>query len=292
VPARDKRRNLFDWAKRKGFDGLEIGSWWFDFYTASDAEIDRLRQDLLDHDLELASLNCLRKCVTHPAVAEGNKRDLRRTISVAEALRPQYVSVSLALELGGSEGAKASTGEQSSPGGSAGAREEEFGEAAAFLAELAQGAARFGTGVALELHHCSLADNSSSLLRILELANHPNLSANPDLVNLYRAYEVPEEPWYEAVERLAGRVELWHVKNTQRIHVPEANKSFFVHAALGEGDIDYRWALARLVASGFDGTISIEGAGPGDLLAFAARGKAYLDELIRELASGVDLQVH
>ena len=292
VPSQKSRRNLFSWAKRKGFDGIELGSWRFDFYSASRKEIDQLKQDLLDFELELASLNCLRKCVTHPAVAEQNKRDLRRAVEIAEVLRPRYISISLALELEDSGAPNPHGGRQASLGSSAGARETEFDEAAAFLAELAEHASRFGCGVALELHHCSLADNSQSLLRILELANHPNLSANPDLVNLYRAYEVPEEPWYEALERLSGRVELWHVKNVQRIHVPEARESFFLHASLDEGDIDYRWALARLVASGFDGYMSIEGAGAGDLLAFAGRGKAYLDELIRELSEGSDLDVH
>ncbi|MGH2458824.1 MAG: sugar phosphate isomerase/epimerase family protein [Chloroflexota bacterium] len=125
----------------------------------------------------------------------------------------------------------------------------------------------------------------------LELAGHPNLSANPDLGNLHRGYAEPEEPWHEAIERLVGRVKFWHVKNVQRTFIPELRHSFFNHATLEYVDIDYRWALARLVAAGFDGYLSIEGAGRGDFLAFAARGKAYLDELAQTLASGEGLAV-
>ena len=288
----DTRRNLFAWAARKGFDGIEVGSWWFDYYQATPAEARALRDDILEFDLELVSLNCLRKCVTHPAVAEKNRGDLLRAVEIAEVLQPRFISVSLALEpIGALPAGARAQGCQISPGGSAGAEDAEFVAAAAFLAELAESAADLGVGVALELHHCSLADTSRSLLRLLELADHPNLSANPDLGNLLWAYETPEEPWYEAVDRLAGRVLLWHLKNTQRIHVPDLGQSYFVHSSLDQGDIDYRWALAKMVASGFDGYLSIEGAGPGDLLAFAARGKAYLDELLQDLSEGIDLRV-
>lgn len=293
VPTRESRQNLFAWARRRGFAGIEVGDWWFDFFTADIGDVVQLKQEMTDYGLELAGLNCLRKCVTHPAVAETNKRDLRRTVKIAKIVRPAAVSVSLSLapSVSGTPEDRL-RGLLASPGGGASAREEEFAEVAKFLAELAEEAAGAGVGVTLELHHCSLADTSRRLLHILELANHPNLTANPDLGNLYWAYAVPEEPWYEATERLAGKVNFWHVKNVQRVYVPEVERSFYVHAALDEGDIDYRWALARLMERGFDGYISIEGAGHGDLLAFAARGKAYLDDLLTDLASGVGLGVH
>jgi len=292
TPTRKSRRNLFSWAQEKGFDGIEVGDWWFDFYTAEADDLVQLKQEMSEYGLEMAGFNCLRKCVTHPTVGKSNKRDLRRTIELAKVSRPSVVSISLSLapEASGTPEDRV-RGLQTSPGGGAEAKEEEFVEAAAFLRELAEEAAVADVQVALELHHCSLADTSHRLLHILELANHPNLGANPDLGNLYWAYEEPEEPWYETVDRLAGKVNLWHVKSVQRIHVPEVERSFFVHASLEEGDIDYRWALARFVAAGFDGYISVEGAGPGDLLSFAARGKAYLDGLLEELASGNGLEV-
>ncbi len=292
APSTSARHALFAWAKRRGFDGIEVGDWWFDFYQASADDMIRLKEEMESHGLELAGLNCLRKCVSHPVVAERNRRDLRHAVEVACAARPTVVSISLSLapEASGTPDDRV-RGLDVSPGGSAQATEAEFVEAATFLAELARIGAADGVHVAVELHHCSLADNSRSLLRLLDLADHPNLSANPDLGNLYWAYAVPEEPWHAAVERLVGRVRVWHVKNVQRVHVPEVGRAFFTHAALDVGDIDYRWALARFVAAGFDGYISIEGAGPGDVLAFAARGKEYLDDLIETLATGDGLAV-
>lgn len=293
MPPTEMQHNLFHWAKQQGFDGIEVGNWWFDFCTVEIEQVVELKRVMAEYGLELAGFNCLRKCVTHPAVRERNRADLRRTVEVAKVVRPHVVSISLSLEPSVlSVNEENIRGVQTSPGGGAAASESEYIDAAAFLAELAGDAASAEVEVALELHHCSLADTSKRVLHILELANHPNLSVNPDVVNLYWAYERPEEQWYEAITNVAGYVNFWHVKNVQRIHIPEVGRSCSVHAALGDGDIDYRWALARLLEGGFDGYISIEGAGPGDLLAFASRGKKYLDELLSDASSGVGLAVH
>lgn len=291
-PKAEDRRNLFSWARRKGFDGLEVGDWWFDFFTASDEETAQLKEEMAEYGLELAGFNCLRKCVSHPDAAERNRRDLRRSVDLAKRLQLGFVSISLALpsEVSGTPDDRLK-GLEICAGGGRDASERDFVDTAGFLADLAADAAGAGVEIAIELHHGSIADTSRRILQLIEMAKQPNLSANPDVVNLYWGYETPEEPWYEALDRLAGHVKVWHVKNVQRVHVPELGHAFFTHAALDEGDIDYRWALTRLVAGGFDGYVSIEGAGPGDLLAFAARGKVYFDELMSDLSAGIGLTV-
>ncbi len=288
----ETRRNLLRWLRRHRFDGVEVGAWWFDFYHAPLADVVRLRDEIGEQGLTLVAFNCLRKNVTHPAVAEANRRDLRRTVEAAAAAGVPFVSISLSVPatlLG--YPVDFVRGLPVSPGASKTATEGELARAAGFLGELAREAASAGVQLALELHNCSLADTSRSLLRLLELAGQPNLSANPDLGNLYWAYDEPEEAWQDAVVRLAKRVKLWHVKNVLRIALPEEHRTLFVHASLDAGDIDYRWALARLVEAGFDGWISLEGAGPGDWLAFAARGKAYLDDLLADASEDIGLAV-
>ena len=292
MPSATARRNLFSWMQRHRFDGIEIGQWWFDFFSAGIDETVRLKEELAAHSLDLLGFNCLRMCVTHPAVAEKNERDLRQTIEVAKVVQPRFVSISFSLDADVYGVAQdRARGLPESFGCSKGATEQEFETTAALLKDLARDAAKADVGIAVELHHCSLADNSQALLHLLELADEPNISANPDLGNVHWGYEVPEETWYESVKRLAGRVRFWHVKNIQRIHVAEVRRSFWVHAAVGEGDIDYRWALGMLMAAGFDGCVSIEGAGPGDLLAYAERGKRYLDSLVAEVEAGSSLLV-
>ncbi len=277
---------LAAWAARHGFDGIDLGAWACDFYTAPLETLRGVQEAIQSAGPTLVSFNCLRKCVTHPAVAAQNRRDLHRAVEVACALRVPFVSISLALDADVVGVPQADVrGTRLSPGAGRDAADAEFADAAAFLAELADLAAPHAVEIVLELHHCSLADTAGRLLRLLALAARPNLSANPDLGNVTWGYEVPEEDWRESARALAGRVNFWHVKNLQRVHIPEAQRAAYVHAPLGLGDIDYRWALGRLVAHGFRGWLSLEAAGPGDWLSFAAAGKAYLDEVHAELAA-------
>jgi sugar phosphate isomerase/epimerase len=293
TPNPDRRLALFNWARRTGFDGLEIADWWFDFPNEDTGELQRITKEMAERDLELTGFNCLRRCITHPSVAEQNRKDLIQIIEVAKVIRPKVVSVSYSIEPSVTKTKKDWVkGVKDPPGGSRSAKEKDFEEVAAFSRQLAENASTEGIGVALELHHGSITDSSKNLLKVLDIADHPNLSANPDLGNLYWAYDEPLEPWYEAVENLVGRVELWHVKNVQRVSIPEVGRSAFVHSALNEGDIDYRWALSKFVEGGFDGYLSIEGAGPGDLLGFAARSKAYLDGLLDDLKGETGLDVY
>lgn len=292
TPDAQKASNLMAWLEHHGFDGMEVGQWWLDFSLLGADRVGAFKEELAAHNLELIAFNCLRKCVTHPKIADENERDLRRTIDVAKAVRPKYVSISFSLDADvyGVSQDKA-RGLPESFGCSKGAPERDYEITAALLKDLAREAAKADVEIAIEMHHCSLADNSRALLHLIDLADEPNISANPDLGNVLWGYEVPEEPWYESVKRVAGRVKFWHLKNVQRIHVPEVRHSFYVHAGLGEGDIDYRWALGTLMAAGFDGDVSIEGSGGGDFLAFADRGKKYLDELMDDIESGAGLVV-
>lgn len=280
---RRARRNLLAWTQRQGFDGIDLGAWAFDFYRAPLSELRELQQDIADAGLTLVALNCLRKCITHPAVAAQNRRDLWRAVEVACELRVPYVSISLSLDADAVGVPQRDVrGTRTSPGSSRDARPGEFEEAAAFLRQLAAAGQPHSVEVVVELHHCSLADTSATLLRLLLLADHPNLTVNPDLGNVTWGYDEPEEAWQQSVEQLAGRVNFWHVKNLHRVHIPEVQRAAFVHAPLADGDIDYRWAISHMLSHGFRGWLSLEAAGPGDWLSFAARGKAYLDELHAE----------
>ena len=53
APWETRRRNTFLWARRHGFDGIEVGSWWHDFYDSPVAETKQLKEEMADHGLEL-----------------------------------------------------------------------------------------------------------------------------------------------------------------------------------------------------------------------------------------------
>ncbi|MBM4419365.1 MAG: sugar phosphate isomerase/epimerase [Chloroflexi bacterium] len=288
----ETRRHVIAWSRRRGFDGIEVGAWWFDFATAPIGELRALRDQMHDAGLEMGGFNCLRSSVVHPAVREENRRALTRAVEAAAAVGVPFVSISFSMapdlvQLPFDR----IRGWIYSPGGSRGAPDSEFTETAALLKDLARQAAPHGVSIAIELHNCSLADTSASLLRLLGAAGEPNISANPDLGNLVWGYETPEERWQDAIVALAPHVRFWHVKNVQRVHLPEFRRAAFVASTLETGEIDYRWCLARLREAGFDGTISLEGAGGGDWLGVASRNKAYLDEMLGDLAAGVEPHV-
>lgn len=284
-PPPEQRRLQLAWIARAGFDGVEMGDFWMDFYRLPDAELRTLRAEHEAAGLPIVALNCLRKNVTWPECAAGNRADLRRAIEVARLLGAGIVSLSLAVPhaLIGQIGDE-NRGLRRSVGSGREAVAAEFEAAAGFLRDLAAVAAAAGIRLSLELHHNAIVDTGARVADLVRAINRPNVGGNPDLGNLFWAYELPEEPYQEALLRvLAAGMNFWHVKNIQRVHVPEVGRSAFLHAALPDGDIDYRWALLTARQHGYDGWISIEGAGPGDVLAFAARGLEYLRSLEADL---------
>ena len=286
-PPPEHRRLQLAWVARAGFDGVEMGDFWMDFYRMADGELRTIRAEHEAAGLPIVALNCLRKNITWPQCAERNQADLRRAVEVAGLLGAGIVSISLAVPhdvIG--QARDENRGLRHSVGGGREATDAEFEAAAAFLRELADRAAAAGIALSIELHHNAIADTGARVARLVRAVGRPNVGGNPDLGNLYWAYEAPEEPYEEALLHvLDAGLNFWHVKNIQRVHVPEVGRSAFVHAALPDGDIDYRWALLTARQHGYDGWVSIEGAGPGDVLAFATRGLVYMRQIEADLAA-------
>jgi sugar phosphate isomerase/epimerase len=53
---------------------------------------------------------------------------------------------------------------------------------------------------------------------------------------------------------------------------------------LPDGDIDYRFAIAAMLDSGYAGYLAVEGAREGDALSKDRRGIEYVRQLLAELA--------
>lgn len=285
-PPPDHRRLQLAWIKRAGFDGVEMGDFWMDFYRRPAAELETIRAEHEAAGLPIVALNCLRKAITWPRRAERSQSDLRRAVEVAGVLGAGIVNISLAVphEIIG-QTTDLNRGQRSSVGGSRQVSDEEVERAADFLRDLADSADPAGIALAIELHHNAITDTGAAVARLVRLIDRPNVGGNPDLGNLLWAYATPEETAETALTRvLAAGMNFWHVKNVQRVYVPELERAAYVHAALAEGDIDYRWALLAARQHGYDGWISIEGAGPGDTLAFAERGLRYLRGIEADLS--------
>jgi sugar phosphate isomerase/epimerase len=288
-PTTEEMHALLAWAAQAGFDGIDISdSWDFAALTRSDATA--TRESANAHGLQIPAINCIAKNLADRANAARYITEIERGLEVASWCGSPVLNISLSVPR--EAGAAPVVGAATSRGGSRGASEQDFEITADALRRVARAARARGIELSLELHDRSLADTSATLLKILDLAGEPNVKANPDLCNGYRAYERPSETWQEALVALAPRSNLWHVNNLQRIHFEAIQRAAFVECDLGAGDIDYAWALSCMRASAFGGWIVIEYKGTGSAFETLARGRDYLariaaDPAIAALQAGV-----
>ena len=280
LPGAAEQEALFDWAAEQGFDGLDIGDTWVDFALLNRNLATAMRDRARERGLAICALNALRKSLCSPLHGEANGRTLAHAVNVAAWLDCPILGISLSQPTD-TQGGQAVLGTTSSPGGSLDAKPEEYDLTATRLRALARQARPSGIALSVELHHCSIADCSAGVLRVLDAVNEADVGANPDLINAYWAYATPLETWRQAIEALAPRTNLWHVKNAQRVHMPELQRAVFLERTLGEGDIDYRWAIGVMRNAGFDGWISIENCGSTDPFETTATGRRYLESVLR-----------
>jgi sugar phosphate isomerase/epimerase len=278
------RAQVFDWVQSVGFDGVEVADSWTDIYNNPPGYLEDIRAQLEQRGLVTAAVNCLRKSLCHPDLADENEERLHQAVDVAALLGCPIVNVSLSQ--GPGPGLGAVRGRASSPGGSLEATEQDFEKTAERLRGIARHAAERGQELAIELHHCSIADTSRNVLKVIEMTGEPNVKANPDLVNGLWSVASPRESWREALANVVDRMNLWHVKNVQSIELPEHEITEFVEAPLPLGDVDYRWAVMFAADRGFDGWISIEGAGRLDPFEKIGWAKRYLDECLATWKDG------
>ncbi len=280
LPDAAQQDALFDWVAAQGFDGLDIGDTWVDFTLLDRDLATAMRERAQARGLPICALNALRKSLCSPAHGDASVRALAHAVDVAAWLGCPTLGISLS-QPPATPGGRAVMGTTHSPGGSLEATSQDYDLTAARLRDLAARARPRGIALSVELHHCSLADTSAGVLRVLDAVNEGDVGANPDLINAYWAYAEPPETWREAIEALAPRSNLWHVKNAQRVYMPELQRAVFLERTLGEGDVDYRWAIGAMRRAGFDGWISIENCGSGDPFEVTQAGRRYLERVLQ-----------
>ena len=280
----DLTRKLLTWAKAVGFDGFELEDHWVDFYNFSDRDIKRYKKLLDETGMPVPCLKAPGKNLCHPKIRDDNKKRLLRAVEIASLLGAHITSVNMATPSALYGVPSTNTlGVSRSVASSRDAQEEDFERTAEGLREAARKAAPLGISIAIEVHQNSLADNGTSTFKLLDMIGEKNVGANPDLGNILTTYDVPEEPWDEAIEKLAPRSVWWHCKNMNRIYVPEVNRSVFVRTTLDQGDIDYRYCIKVMHKAGYQGYILIEGGGAGDGLAASKRSLDYVRSILADL---------
>lgn len=276
LPAGDMRTTFLRKARAIGFDAVEIGLENLEG-GATEAAARTLRAQIEDAGLACAAIRAGGGFVD-PRSAAQSRKNWRNGIEVAVGLGAPVVNGTVTTPVDPNQPGNF-VGEAASQNSSRTARGEDFELTAKEMRDIAGTAADHGVEIAIEIHQHSIADNSKSMLRLLNLIDRPNVGVNPDLGNIYWCYDIPEESCEDAIVALAPRAKYWHCKNLIRAHVPDVKRSIFLQRSLPEGEIDYRFALSAMVTAGYQGAIAIEGIRLGDQWLLDARSVEYVKSL-------------
>ena len=118
---------------------------------------------------------------------------------------------------------------------------------------------------------------------MLELIDRPNVGTNPDIKNIYWAYNEPEESCEEAILALAPHANYWHCKNVTRIPLPRTDFTVFIRHSLSDGEVNHRFGIAAMLDAGYTGYLAIEGNPNVDQLYVDGQSVAYARALLEEL---------
>jgi sugar phosphate isomerase/epimerase len=256
MPTREERREVFRWAARAGFGGVELSPRWIDFHRLSAAELGQLRDDVAAAGLSVSGLCISRSILTRTPLAEEHLRRLERGVEVAQRLGARVLTFSLAMPNLPASDRPPLCGRD--------APEQEIARAAELVKRLSELAHGRNVTLAVELHDDGLLDTPEACLEFLDRVGDPDMSVNPDLGNICRG-PGPLPDWETALRLLAPRAKAWHVKNYHRGEP----------APVWQGDIDYQRALEMMNSAGFQGWVSIESYF-GDVRTLQAQSLRYL----------------
>ena len=254
--------------KEIGFDGIELG-----VSGGSDADIDTLRRQLEDAGTPCVAIRG----------GGGNRERLEAAVRFTAKIGAGVLNSTVTTPPSDPNAKGTFRGENVSQGASRTASAEDYERTAKVISDVAPVAADLGVEISIEIHQNSIADNSGSALRLLDLIDQPNVGVNPDLGNIYWTYDVPEESCEDAIVALAPLSNYWHCKNLYRVNIPELEFSAFLQAPLCDGEIDYRFAISAMLGAGYDGYLAIEGIRLGDQFYNDGKSVAYVKSVVAEL---------
>jgi len=248
----------------------------------SDADVATLRSELEDAGMPCVAIRG-GGGAAHPRVAASNKQRMIAAAHFAAKVGAGVVNSTVTTPPRDPNGKGTYRGEPVSQGSSRLASPIDYERTATAVSEVATIAADLGVEISIEIHQNSIADNSWSALHLLELIDAPNVGVNPDLGNIYWTYDIPEESCEDAIVALAPHVNYWHCKSLYRVHIPDLETAIYVQTPLPDGEIDYRFAIAALLAVHYNGYLAIEGIRDGDQFHQDGRSVAYVKSVLEDL---------
>ena len=268
-----------------GVDGIELGFEVFGGYGATESSAKELQKRLLDSGAPCVAIRAGGVLCT-PVVGEQNRDRLFKSIEIAGWLGIDIVNSALSGPPRNKTLGDNTPGKPIQQGSSQLASYQDFERTASILHEAGERAVGAGLEVTVEVHQLSIADTSTSTLKLLEMANSDHVFANPDLGNILWHYDEPEESSEDAIVALAPHSKYWHCKTLQRVHVPELDRAYFIRVPIPDGDIDYRFAINAMIDAGYEGYFALEGTNTGDHISKDARSVQYVRKIVAEIEQG------
>jgi len=268
-----------------GFDGIELGFEAFGGYGAAESSVKELQKRLEDSGAPCVAIRA-GGVLSTPVVGEQNRDRLFKSIEIAGWLGIEIVNSALSGPSRNKTLGDNTPGKPVQQGSSQLASYQDFERTASILHEAGERAGSAGLEVTVEVHQHSIADTSTSTLKLLEMANSDHVFANPDLGNILWHYDEPEESSEDAIVALAPHSKYWHCKSLQRVHVPELDRAYFIRVPIPDGDIDYRFAINAMIDAGYEGYFALEGTNTGDHISKDARSVQYVRKIVAEIGQG------
>ena len=237
---------------------------------ADDAEIDRVRRTLDDHDLAIANCNAFMfsageisdrvreseysrdtEDFHHPSFVEHDAEDRQKRIEHTEA----------ALRTAAKLGAPSISIPPGGPIPLDKPDEEAYEEFVDALQTVAETAEEVGVDVLVEPEPELLIETSEEFLELMERVDSPRVGCNFDAGHFFAVGEDPAE----LIDELSEYTGHYHIED-----IPEDRTH--VHTQLGEGGMDIDGFLEALESRGHEGFVTVELYPYGETAAEAARG--------------------
>ena len=146
------------------------------------------------------------------------------------------------------------------------------------IRELGRHAAEVGLEVSLEMYEDTYIGTADGAVKFVNDVDVPAVGINADIGNLVRLHR-PVEHWAAMIDKIAPYAKYWHVKNYMRIEDPVQKLICAYPTSLALGVINYRLAIQKVLACGFQSAFLCEHYG-GDGLSVCAMNRDYLRTIL------------
>lgn len=269
-------RAVMDEVAQAGFSHVDLTDSWVRPGDLSPTQLNVLAEAIASAGLVPASISAIRRSVIDHDSGDDNLAYSHRTLDAAAHLGVGVVSFGLHQALTPEQRTllwfwrKAGHRDPADPAIRA--------LAVRRFRELGDHAAQLGLLVSLEMYEHTYLGTAASAVRLIEEIDRPNVGLNPDIGNLIRLPE-PVEHWLDLLEATLPYTNYWHVKNYSRDEDPVTGAVVTLPTYMELGLINYREALKRAIANGFQGVICVEHYG-GDGLSVSATNRDYVRRIL------------